>query len=169
MLTNDRAIPARLPRRTDAFMVPRPVPGKPGQFLVDATWGTIRPMQLAPGVRTVGELEVIEHIDRGLPLIDSRLPRYLEGGTLPSAVSIPHGETAERLDEFDPEVDTILFCNGPQCAATPDAIATLLAAGHPPERILYYRGGLHDWLTLGLPLAAPDDPDACTPRVLPLA
>jgi rhodanese-related sulfurtransferase len=148
--------PERLPRRADAFMVPRPVPGRPGQFLVDATWGTIRPMRLAPGVRTVGELDVIEHVARGLPLVDSRLPHYLEGGTLPGAISIPHGETAARLDAFDPEVDTILFCNGPQCAATPDAIATLLAAGHPPERILYYRGGLHDWLTLGLPLEAPD-------------
>jgi len=145
----------RLPRRADAFMVPRPVPGRPGRFVVDATWGTIRPMQLAPGVRTVGELEVIEHITRGLPLVDSRLSHYLEGGTLPGAVSIPHDETAARLGEFDARLDTILFCNGPQCAATPDAIAKLLAAGHPPERILYYRGGLHDWLTLGLPLAPP--------------
>ncbi len=25
-------------------------------------------------------------------------------------------------------------------------------AGYPPEKILYYRGGLHDWLTLGLPV-----------------
>ena len=152
-----RPRPERLPRSADAFMVPLPVEGRPGQFLVDATWGTIRPMQLAPGVRTVGELEVIEHIARGLPLVDSRLPGYFQGGTLPGAVSIPHGETAARLDEFDPHVDTILFCNGPQCAATPDAIATLLAAGHPPGRILYYRGGLHDWLTLGLPLMTPGD------------
>jgi hypothetical protein len=45
-----------LPRRTDAFMIPRAVEGAPGQFLVDATWGTIMPMQLAPEVRTVGEL-----------------------------------------------------------------------------------------------------------------
>ena len=139
-------------------MVPLPVEGQPGRFLVDATWGTIRPMRLAPGVRTVGELEVIEHIALGLPLVDSRLPHHLGSGTLPGAVNIPHGETAARLDEFDPELDTILFCNGPQCAATPDAIATLLAAGHPPGRILYYRGGMHDWLTLGLPLATPEDP-----------
>ena len=51
-----------------------------------------------------------------------------------------------------PETDTILFCNGPQCAATPDAIRRLFDAGHPPERLLYYRGGIHDWVTLGLPL-----------------
>jgi rhodanese-related sulfurtransferase len=147
--------PRRLARRPDAFMLPRPVPGERGRFVVDATWGSIRPMQLAPGVRTIGELEVIDHVARGLPLIDCRLPKYLESGTLPGAISIPHTETAERLAEFDTERETVLFCNGPQCAATPDAIATLLAAGHPPERILYYRGGLHDWITLGLPLEAP--------------
>ena len=142
----------RLPRRADAFMIPRAVEGAPGQFLVDATWGTIMPMQLAPGVRTVGELETLAHIEAGLPLIDTRLPKYLAQGTLPSARAIPHTQIAERLAEFDPTTDTILFCNGPQCAATPDAIRRLLDAGHPPERLLYYRGGIHDWVTLGLPL-----------------
>ena len=142
----------RLPRRPDAFMVPRAVEGSEGRFEVDATWGTLFPMELAPGVRTVGELEVIRHIERGLPLVDSRAPEYLAEGTLPGAVSIPHTETTLRLDEFDPGVETVVFCNGPQCAATPDAVEQLLAAGYPAERILYYRGGLHDWLTLGLPV-----------------
>jgi rhodanese-related sulfurtransferase len=142
----------RLPRRADAFMIPCAVERAPGQFLVDATWGTIMPMQLAPGVRTVGELETLAHIEAGLPLIDTRLPKYLARGTLPSARAIPHTQIAERLAELDPTTDTILFCNGPQCAATPDAIRILLDAGHPPERLLYYRGGIHDWVTLGLPL-----------------
>jgi len=142
----------RLPRRADAFMVPRPVAEAPGRVLVDATWGRIRPMQLAPGVRTVGELEVIAHIEHGLPLVDSRLPHYFEAGTIPTAINIPHPETTVRLDEFDPAVTTVLFCNGPQCAATPDAIEQLLAAGYPNAAILYYRGGIHDWMTLGLPI-----------------
>ena len=129
--------------------------GAAGRFVVDATWGTIFPMELAPGVRTVGELEVIEHIRRGLPLVDSRRREYLAEGTIPTAVSIPHTETSERLDEFRADVDTVVFCNGPQCAATPDAVEQLLAAGHPPERLLYYRGGLHDWVTLGLPVEPP--------------
>ena len=57
-----------------------------------------------------------------------------------------------ELDAADP---TVLFCNGPQCTATVQAIEGLLAAGCPAERLLYYRGGIHDWMTLGLPLAAP--------------
>jgi rhodanese-related sulfurtransferase len=144
----------RLPRRRDACASPQPVDGDPGRLLVDATWGTITPMQLAPGVRTIGELEVIDHIAAGLPLIDTRLPKYLAQGTLPGARSIPHTEIARRLAEIDPATDTIVFCNGPQCLATPDAVRILLDAGHPARRLLYYRGGVHDWLTLGLPLEA---------------
>ena len=147
-----RASIRRLARRDDAFMLPRPVPDEPGRFVVDATWGTITPIMLAPGVRTVGELEVVAHIEAGLPLIDTRLPKYVAAGTIPTARAVPHTETADRLNEFDDCVDTVLFCNGPQCAATPDAIRTLLGAGHPAERLLYYRGGIHDWVTLGLPL-----------------
>ena len=145
----------RIPRRAEVFMVPQPVEEAPGRFVVDATWGTIRPIELAPGVRTVGELEVIAHLERGLRLVDSRMPDSYAEGTIPGAVNIPHTETTDRLAEFDRDVETVLFCNGPQCAATPDAVEQLLAAGHPPERLLYYRGGLHDWLTLGLPVVRP--------------
>lgn len=150
----------RLARRDEVCMVPRPVPGEPGRFVVDATWGTIMPIELVRGVRTVGELEVIAHIEAGLPLIDTRLPKYVAAGTIPTARAVPHTETAGRLNEFDDRVDSVLFCNGPQCAATPDAIRTLLHAGHPAERLLYYRGGIHDWVTLGLPLEPAAEPPA---------
>ena len=55
----------RSARRARPRRVPTPVTDEPGLFVVDATWGTIAPMQLAPGVRTVGELEVIEQIGAG--------------------------------------------------------------------------------------------------------
>jgi len=67
-------------------------------------------------------------------------------------VNIPHQDVIERLAEFDPRRATAVFCNGPQCTATPRAVAALLAAGHPATSLLYYRGGIHDWVTLGLPL-----------------
>ena len=70
------------------------------------------------------------------------------------AVNIPHGEIVERMAELDEANPTVLFCNGPQCTATAQAIEALLAAGWRAERLLYYRGGIHDWVTLGLPLAA---------------
>ena len=142
----------RLPRRGDPQRVPVPVPGDPGLVTVDATWGTITPMTLPGGVQTVGELEVIAHIEAGLPLIDTRLASYVAQGTIPTALHIDHHEIGARIGELDPGAVTVLFCNGPQCAATPDAIAILLEAGHPAAGLRFYRGGIHDWVTLGLPL-----------------
>jgi rhodanese-related sulfurtransferase len=149
----------RVSRRGATCMVPQPVPGQPGLLTVDATWGTITPMQIAPGVVTVGELEVVDHIGAGLPLVDTRLAHFFHEGTIPGARNIPHESAGDAIGSLDPDVATIFFCNGPQCAATPDAIRALLARGYPPEGILFYRGGIHDWVTLGLPVEIPRPTD----------
>ena len=101
----------RLPRRKDALMVPRPVSSQPGLVMVDVTWGTISPMQLFPGVRTVGELEVIQHIDEGLPLIDTRLEHFYRDSTIPGARNINHKQAGESLGSLDPQRATVFFCN----------------------------------------------------------
>jgi len=55
----------------------------------------IQPMQLAPGVETIGELEVIEYVrrmaegDETILLIDSRSTDWAMKGTIPGAVNIP--------------------------------------------------------------------------------
>lgn len=147
----------RLPRRPLPQRLPRPLPGAPGLVVVDATWGLIAPMVVAPGVRTVGELEVLEHLRVGGACVDTRQPHFFAAGTLPGALNIPHQDVVARRDELDEDTLVVLFCNGPQCTATPQAIAALLAAGHPAEALLYYRGGIHDWVTLGLPLVQPPD------------
>lgn len=134
--------------------MPRAVKGDAGLFVVDATWGMIQPLTLAPGVDTFGELEVIKHITAGGALVDCRLAGYLTGGTIPTAVNIPHVEIVERSDELDRTSLTVVFCNGPQCPASSDAVNALLQAGWPAQALAYYRGGIHDWVTLGLPLAA---------------
>jgi rhodanese-related sulfurtransferase len=142
----------RLPQRDDPAQLPRALGD--GLFEVDATWGTVQPIELAPGVRTVGELDVIEQLRHGRPVVDTRLAHFYSAATIPGARSIPHGEILEHRDELDPAVATVFFCNGPQCTATPDAIGQLLDSGHPPDAILYYRGGMHDWMTLGYPTVA---------------
>jgi rhodanese-related sulfurtransferase len=135
----------------EPLRLPRPLP-EPGMFEVDATWGTIQPIEVAPGVRTVGELEVIEHARSGRPIVDTRVPPSHARAAIPDSISIPQREIIGRIDELRADVPTVFFCNGPQCAATPAAIRALLAAGQPAELILYYRGGMHDWITLGLPV-----------------
>lgn len=148
-------IDRRLTRREHSLQVPEPVDSSDGLFMVDATWGTIYPMELAPGIRPVGELEVIAHLEADLPLIDTRLEHFYEASTIPGARSVPHHEIPDRLEDLEPGRTTVFFCNGPQCGATPDAIRSLLECGFPEASILYYRGGMHDWITLGLPIASP--------------
>lgn len=132
--------------------VPQTIEGEPALVQVDPTWGTIQPMQVAEGVRTVGELEVKDHLERELPVLDSRDPDSYERATIPGAMNLPFSEATSRMDELDRSYPTIFFCNGPQCGQSPTAIRNLLEAGYRPEEILYYRGGLHDWITLGLPV-----------------
>jgi len=55
----------------------------------------IQPMQLAPGVETLGEVEVIDYAtrmsagDASILLVDSRTPDWVAKGTIPGAVNIP--------------------------------------------------------------------------------
>ena len=85
--------------------------------------------------------------------MDTRPPPAYARSTIPGAHNLPHAQALDRIDELNRDQVTILFCNGPQCAATPDVVAALLAAGYPGGALAYYRGGLHDWQTLGLPVA----------------
>jgi rhodanese-related sulfurtransferase len=133
-------------------MVPQPIAGQPGLVQVDTTWGNIEPISVAEGARTVGETEVIAHLGAGLPVVDSRTSDFYQESTIPGASNVPYDEAAARIDELGGDEPTVFFCNGPQCGQSPAAIRSLLQAGYPPERIFYYRGGLHDWMTLGLPV-----------------
>ncbi len=147
----------RLSQRDDPQRLPRPVEGEHGLFVVDATWGKIAPISVHPEVRTVGELEVAQHLRGGGRAVDTRQPEYVREGTLPGdVVPIEHQQVVPRRAEFDSgDGEVVMFCNGPQCTATPQAIERLIDAGFPPGRLLYYRGGIRDWVTLGLPLSRP--------------
>lgn len=118
---------------------------------VDTTWGEVQPLEAAPGVRTVGELELLELLDAGALLVDSRTSGSFGGRTLPGAVNIPHDQTLERRSELTRDGVNVLFCNGPQCPQSPDALRQLCAEGFPADALAYYRGGMHDWVTLAFP------------------
>lgn len=123
----------------------------------------IQPMSPAPGVTTIGELEVLEVLRSGDGmLVDGRIRSQYEEGTIPGAVSVPYLEAADRLGEFGCEIDfdgwicegelqkVVLFCNGPWCGQSPTAARRMIEAGYPAEKIYYYRGGMQSWNMLGL-------------------
>lgn len=138
-------------RKSDPINVPITVSTEADLVTVDTTWGKLQPLQPFPSVPTVAELEVVDLLQNGAVLVDTRVPDSRSGQSLPGAAHIPHDRIAERRDELDPSQVSILFCNGPQCPQTPDAIGALLEAGYPAQALAYYRGGMHDWITLGLP------------------
>ena len=138
-------------RTRDPRSGPWTLAGETDVVAVDTTWGELQPLQVAPGVRTVGELELLELVAQGAVLVDSRTDGSFGGRTLPGAVNVPHDQTVARQGELDRDGISVLFCNGPQCPQSPDAIRRLLDDGFPASALGYYRGGLHDWVTLALP------------------
>lgn len=129
-----------------------PVIAESGLAEIDPWWGTIQPHELHPELPTFGELEVIAHLEAGGAIVDTRLDRYVDAsGTIPGAIVIGSEEIEGHVDLLDPDAVTVLYCNGPQCGATPRAVETLLEMGRRPSSLAYYRGGIQDWICLGLP------------------
>ncbi|WP_192931244.1 rhodanese-like domain-containing protein [Gemmobacter serpentinus] len=139
----------------------------------------LQPMQALPGVTTLGEMEVIDFIRGPLSegrgaLIDARLPEWFEKGSIPSAVNVPFTTLAPenpfRNDilvalgarplgggafDFSNALDLVIFCNGAWSDQSVRALRALQAAGYPLDRLHYYRGGMQDWLMLGLTSSRP--------------
>jgi rhodanese-related sulfurtransferase len=57
--------------------------------------------------------------------------------------------------DFSRAKEVALFCNGSWCEQSPRAIKALLAIGYPASKIHYYRGGMQNWLLLGLNTVVP--------------
>ncbi|NHQ73720.1 rhodanese-like domain-containing protein [Roseovarius gahaiensis] len=122
----------------------------------------IQPMTPAPGVTTIGEIEMLDMLaDEEAIVVDSRTPDWFEGGTIPGAINIPYTQVVDRLEDLGCEIDfdgwdctearpVALFCNGLWCGQSPSAIRNMISAGYPADRIFYYRGGMQSWRVLGL-------------------
>ncbi|MCV2881760.1 rhodanese-like domain-containing protein [Actibacterium sp. XHP0104] len=129
----------------------------------------IQPVTPAPGVTTIGELELIEMLrDPDALVLDSRTADWFRAGTIPGAVHMPYSEVVDRLGELgcEPDFDgwdceaaqrVALFCNGLWCGQSPTAIRAMIAAGYPAEKIYYYRGGMQSWRLLGLTVITPGE------------
>ena len=141
----------------------------------------IKPIALAPGVETVGELEMLEYLvaasnGANVLVIDSRTPDWVARGTIPGSISIPwtrlDPQTSDPLTiaeilesvfgavqdddlwDFQNVRTLVLFCNGMWCGQSPRNIHTLLRYGYPAGKIKWYRGGMQDWEILGLTTVA---------------
>lgn len=127
----------------------------------------IQPMTPAEGVKTIGEIELIDMLqDPDTVVVDSRTPDWFAGGTIPGAINIPYTFVLDELARLGCEPDfegwdcaeakqVALFCNGIWCGQSPTAIRNMIEAGYPADRISYYRGGMQVWRVLGLTVTDP--------------
>ena len=138
--------------------------------------GQIQPMSVHPKVETYGEMEVMHFFKQmqqssEMLLVDSRGESWFNYRTIPGAVNIEHQVIAhpdkypkafqnaltllgvkadKRGYDFSKAKQVVFFCNGAWCSQSPRMIKNLMALGYPPEKMKWYRGGMHDWLTLSM-------------------
>ena len=144
----------------------------------------IQPAQLAPGVETIAEVEMLDYLKRmsegddSIVVIDSRTPAWVAKGTIPGAINIPwtslnpakgadpisigeileerfNARNLEGLWDFREARTLVMFCNGMWCGQSPNNIKNLLGFGYPAHKIKWYRGGMQNWEILGLTTAKP--------------
>jgi len=63
----------------------------------------------------------------------------------------------EKTDQWDfsNAKELLLWCNGPWCGQSPRAIHGLISLGYPAEKLMYYRGGMQMWQSLGFTTVIP--------------
>jgi len=152
----------------------------------------VQPIVSVPGVDTIGELEVLDYLNRmsqgdsSIMVVDSRTPDWVMRGTIPGSVNIPwnkiNTETAGTFetpteaeglvhilaDEFGANYDAaketwdfsnaktlVLFCNGIWCPQSTTNLKTLVELGYPVYKLKWYRGGMQDWVSVGLTTVKP--------------
>jgi rhodanese-related sulfurtransferase len=144
----------------------------------------VQPMHIAPGVETIGELELLDYLERvgrgdaDILVVDSRDGTWpARSGLIPGAVVIPWQELfLEKGDQehiaglledrfgarrdgplwsFAQAKTLVFYCNGPWCGQSPTNIKSLLAVGYPAHKLKWYRGGMQAWKALGLTTIPP--------------
>ena len=140
----------------------------------------IHPIDVAAGVKTVGEVELINFLKKEVEkgkgvLVDARIPAFYKKGTIPGSINIPFTLLSKGNNAYLGRILTILgatkvagtgwnfsgarhlllYCNGPWCDQSPRAIHGLLSAGFPANKLFYYRGGMQNWQALGLTTIIP--------------
>ncbi|QKF82103.1 rhodanese-like domain-containing protein [Halarcobacter ebronensis] len=140
------------------------------------TVGKITPMKINDKIETIGELEVIDFIEKAqtnknMLLIDARLPDWFLQMSIPTAENIPFTyfdkskypddfydvlemigvkEISKDKYDFSKAKELVLFCNGAWCPQSTFAINNLIKLGYPQEKIKWYRGGMYSWKMLNL-------------------
>lgn len=125
-------------------------------------WAAETPTKL-DGVKIVTAAEAKQMLDRGVPLIDTRVATEYAEKTIKGAKSIPYREKSAKDVKFDRTQDkfdlsklsadknapVVFFCNAGECWKSYKASVLALDAGY--KQVHWLRGGMPEWVAKGLP------------------
>jgi len=138
----------------------------------------IPPIKVVPGVKTIGELELIDFIKnkvythKGI-LVDARFKKLYSLETIPGAINIPFTLTeieskkvadslfralgakvnSDGSYDFSKAKEIAAFCSGLWCEQSTRFIKGIVKHGYPTDKLYWYRGGFQAWKLLGLTTA----------------
>ncbi|UTJ07217.1 rhodanese-like domain-containing protein [Arcobacter roscoffensis] len=145
------------------------------------TTGAIQNNKIDKDIKNLGENELMHFIyskstknpDKYI-LVDSRNKAWFDFATIPSAVNIYYDDLKYDFDfeedfyrayktlgvkvidddkfDFTNAKTAVFFCNGAWCPLSSKSIRHLINIGYPKDKLLWYRGGVHAWSMVALPL-----------------
>lgn len=126
-----------------------------------ASLGIVTPEELQ-GVKRIGAREALELAQRGAKLVDVRTDREFKARHARGAIHVPYGEKSLKEPDFDATADSfaglaklgkgealVFLCNGAECWKSYKASKWARDAGY--ANVYWLRGGMPEWVSLGLP------------------
>ena len=136
----------------------------PAAFDYVSTLGYFTPRQL-PGATVVDAAAVARLLKAGAVFVDTRNETEFKAGRVPQARWVPYAEKSAKDTDFDAAADSfdlaklpadkavplVFACNGPECWKSYKSSLAAIKAGY--TKVHWFRGGLPEWRTAGMPLA----------------
>lgn len=105
------------------------------------------------GTRTALETpdpsQLADGLDDSVVLLDVRPAHEYEEGHLAGARSVPIDELEEKVDELPEDKQFLVYCRGPFCVYSDEAVSILREGGREAHRL---DPGLPDWRSVGVPV-----------------
>jgi len=115
------------------------------------------------GTKVVGAEEVKKLLDAGVPVIDTRVAAEFAEKSIKGAKSVPYKEKSAKEPGFDASVDQfdlaklpadknapiVFYCNAGECWKSYKASTVAIKAGY--SKVYWFRGGMPEWVSKGLP------------------
>lgn len=116
------------------------------------------------GASVVSADQVKQMLEKGTPVIDTRVANEFAEGHVKGAKSVPYKEKSEKRLGFDATQDSfdlgklpadknapvVFYCNAGDCWKSFKASSVAIKAGY--KKVQWFRGGMPEWKAKGYPV-----------------